>query len=331
MYSSQEIAQIKNKIFQIHSEKEFEELAIQLFNYQMRHNPIYTAFASAVLKGKTPKKLNEIPYLPIELFKTERIICQGQNAETIFLSSGTGGIRSKHLITDLEIYKRSFRKSFQQFYGNISDYCILSLLPNYRENQSSSLIFMIEDLIKESKHPNSASFWDDYTALNKTLLELEKNRQKTILFGVSYALLDMAKLFPQRLEHTTIIETGGTKGNRKHITKEELHQILKNAFILQNIHSEYGMTELLSQSYSQGDGIFYSPPWKKVLIRDINDPFSIVDDYKTGGINVADLANLFSCPFIATQDLGKTYADGGFSVLGRFDNADVRGCNLLMQ
>ena len=190
---------------------------------------------------------------------------------------------------------------------------------------------MVDDLMKNSSHPNSGSYINDYKKLSEIISELEKKRQKTILFGVSYALLDLAKKFPQKLEHTIIIETGGTKGKRKEILKEELHKILQNAFLLDNIHSEYGMTELLSQSYSKEEGIFYSPPWKKVLIRDVNDPLTILDNNQTGGINVIDLANIYSCPFIATQDLGRVFHDDSFSVLGRFDNSDVRGCNLLVE
>ena len=284
-----------------------------------------------MLKGNHPNNINEIPFLPIEFFKTEQIICKGQKIEEIFLSSGTTGNQSKHLVTDLGIYKNSFRKSFQQFYGNISEYCILSLLPNYRERESSSLIYMVDDLIKNSKHPKSGFYLNNYKEVSETILELEAQGQKTLIIGVSYALLNLGKDFPMKLKNTIIMETGGTKGNRKEMMKEELHKILKNAFLLNKIHSEYGMTELLSQSYSKGNNIFKSPPWKKILIRDTNDPLTIIGNNKTGGINVIDLANIYSCPFIATQDLGKTFTDDSFSVLGRFTNADVRGCNLLIQ
>ena len=304
---------------------------MNLFNLQMENNPIYSAYAKIILKGKNPNNINEIPFLPIEFFKTDQIICTGQKIEEIFLSSGTTGNQSKHLISDLEIYESSFRKSFDQFYGNISEYCILSLLPNYREREGSSLIYMVDDLIKNSQHPKSGFYLNNYKGLSSTLEELEKTGQKTILIGVSYALLNLANQFPQNLEQTIIMETGGTKGNRKEMMKEELHKILKNAFSLNKIHSEYGMTELLSQSYSKGDNIFKSPPWKKILIRDVNDPLTIIGNDKSGGINVIDLANIYSCSFIATQDLGKTFTDGSFSVLGRFTNADVRGCNLLIQ
>ena len=320
-----------NKMFDIKNYQEFEKQCVQLFEFQMDNNPVYSTYAEIILKGRTPRNIKEIPFLPIEFFKSEQIICQGHKIEEIFLSSGTTGDQSKHLVSDLSIYESSFRKAFQLFYGDITEYCVLSLLPNYREREGSSLIYMVDDLIKSSQHPKSGFYLNDYERLSETILELEQDGQKTILFGVSYALLDLANQFPQQLKNTIIMETGGTKGKRKELLKEELHKILKSAFNLRNIHSEYGMTELLSQSYSKGDNIFKTPPWKKILIRDINDPLSILGDNKTGGINIIDLANIYSCPFIATQDLGKIYGDGTFSVLGRFDNSDVRGCNLLIQ
>ena len=320
-----------NKIMAIKSESDFEEMSLKLFDYQMENNLIYAPYAALILKGKIPTNIYEIPFLPIDFFKQEQIICQGKGVEEVFLSSGTTGDQSRHLVSDLSIYQTSFTKSFELFYGEITDYCILSLLPNYREREGSSLIYMVDELIRKSEHEKSGFYLNNYEELSETIAELEKKKQKTILIGVSYALLDLAENFPQILEYTTIIETGGTKGKRKEFLKEELHKILKNSFGLQNIHSEYGMTELLSQSYSKGKGIFKSPPWKKVLIRDTNDPLSIIGENKTGGINIIDLANIYSCPFIATQDLGKTYDDGNFLVLGRFDNSDVRGCNLLVE
>ena len=321
---------IIDKIFNIKSEEDFKKICFEIFKYQVDYNPIYSSYCEIILKGKNPNKLTDIPFLPISFFKEEQIICQGQKIEEIFLSSGTTGNQSKHLVSDLSIYKTSFRKSFELFYGDITDYCILSLLPNYREREGSSLIYMVDDFIKNSKHPNSGFYLNDYKKLTQTLIELENKNQKTILFGVSYALLDLAVQFPQKLNNTIIIETGGTKGNRKEILKEELHESLKSCFKTKTIHSEYGMTELLSQSYSKGNGIFKSPPWKKVLIRDINDPLSFVDKNITGGINIIDLSNIYSCPFIATQDLGKKYNDDSFSIIGRYDNSDVRGCNLLV-
>ena len=322
---------MQKEIFDIKNDSDFEELALSIFDYQMESNSIYAPYAALILKGKAPNNIFEIPFLPISFFKTEQIICQGRAVEEVFLSSGTSGDQSKHLVSDISLYRESYLKAFELFYGDITQYCILSLLPNYREREGSSLIYMVDDLISKSKHEQSGFYLNDYESLSKRLQKLEKEGQKTILFGVSYALLDLAEQFPQKLEHTIIIETGGTKGKRKEMLKEELHQNLKAAFSLEVIHSEYGMSELLSQSYSNGEGIFKSPPWKKVLIRDTNDPLSIIGDNKTGGINIIDLANIYSCPFIATQDLGKTFDDGTFTVLGRFDNSDLRGCNLLLQ
>ena len=322
---------MQKEIFDIKNDAEFEMLALSIFDYQMESNSIYAPYAALILKGKAPNNIFEIPFLPISFFKTEQIICQGRAVEEVFLSSGTSGDQSKHLVSDISLYRESYLKAFELFYGDITQYCILSLLPNYREREGSSLIYMVDDLISKSKHEQSGFYLNDYESLSMRLQKLEKEGQKTILFGVSYALLDLAEQFPQKLEHTLIIETGGTKGKRKEMLKEELHQNLKAAFSLEVIHSEYGMSELLSQSYSNGEGIFKSPPWKKVLIRDTNDPLTIIGDNKTGGINVIDLANIYSCPFIATQDLGKTFEDGTFTVLGRFDNSDLRGCNLLLQ
>ncbi|KRO66182.1 MAG: acyl transferase [Cryomorphaceae bacterium BACL11 MAG-121128-bin16] len=322
---------MQKEIFDIKNDSEFEMLALSIFDYQMESNSIYAPYAALILKGKAPNNIFEIPFLPISFFKTEQIICQGRAVEEVFLSSGTSGDQSKHLVSDISLYRESYLKAFELFYGDITQYCILSLLPNYREREGSSLIYMVDDLISKSKHEQSGFYLNDYESLSMRLQKLEKEGQKTILFGVSYALLDLAEQFPQKLEHTIIIETGGIKGKRKEMLKEELHQNLKAAFSLEVIHSEYGMSELLSQSYSNGEGIFKSPPWKKVLIRDTNDPLTIIGDNKTGGINVIDLANIYSCPFIATQDLGKTFEDGTFTVLGRFDNSDLRGCNLLLQ
>jgi phenylacetate-coenzyme A ligase PaaK-like adenylate-forming protein len=320
-----------NKIMAINSKSDFEKMSLKLFDYQMENNPIYAPYAALILKGEIPTNIYEIPFLPIEFFKQEQIICQGKGVEEVFLSSGTTGEQSKHLVADLSLYKKSYLNTFQQFYGDINDYCILALLPSYQEREGSSLIYMVDDLIKKSGHPKSGFYLNNLTELSSTIKELEKKGQKTILFGVTYALLDLAAQHPQHLKHTLIMETGGMKGKRKELLKEEIHQLLEEAFLTKNIHSEYGMTELLSQSYSKGKNIFKSPPWMKILVRDVNDPLSIMGDNKKGGINVIDLANIHSCPFVATQDLGCTFEDGTFSVLGRFSNADVRGCNLLIQ
>ena len=320
---------MQSDIFNIKNDEEFEKAALKLFKYQIINNPIYKNYAQLVLKNKIPKNIYEIPFLPIDFFKSNEVICKNKNVDSIFLSSGTGGERSKHLVCDIELYKQSFLKSFELFYGDVSQYCILSLLPNYREQGASSLVYMVDELIKESKNKLSGFYLNNYEKLAKTINVVEEKNQKTILFGVTYALLDFAEQFPTKLKSTIIIETGGSKGKRKEYIKEELHNILKQSFCLENIHSEYGMTELLSQSYSKSNGVFKSPPWKKIIIRDPHDPFSIVEANKTGGINIIDLANIYSCPFIATQDLGKTYEDESFSILGRFDNSDLRGCNQL--
>ena len=245
-----------NQIFNINSKQNFASLALEIFKFQIKNNPIYSAYATMILKGKDPKNINEIPFLPVELFKTEQIICQGQAIEKIFLSSGTKGVQSKHLVSNIELYKISYQKAFQLFYGDITDYCILALLPSYKEREGSSLIYMVDDLIKKSKHPQSNYYLNNYNELNTKLKELESKKQKTILFGVTYALLDLAEEFPQKLEHTIIMETGGMKGYRKELLKEEIHSILNHSFATDNIHSEYGMTELLSQGYSKGNNIF---------------------------------------------------------------------------
>jgi hypothetical protein len=320
-----------NKIMAINSKSDFEKMSLKLFDYQMENNPIYAPYAALILKGKIPANIYEIPFLPIEFFKQEQIICKGKGVEEVFLSSGTTGKQSKHLVADLSLYKKSYLRAFQQFYGDINDYCILALLPSYQEREGSSLIYMVDDLIKKSGHPKSGFYLNNLTELSDTIKELESKGQKTILFGVTYALLDLAAQHPQHLKHTLIMETGGMKGKRKELLKEEIHQLLQEAFLTENIHSEYGMTELLSQSYSKGRNIFKSPPWMKIIIRDVNDPLSLSGNNKTGGINIIDLANIYSCPFIATQDLGKQFDNDSFSVLGRFDNSDVRGCNLLVQ
>jgi hypothetical protein len=320
-----------NRFTSIRSDSDFEELSLNVFDFQIKNNPIYAQYASLILKDKTPKNIFEIPFLPINLFKKKQIICKGKAVEEIFLSSGSVREKSKHLVSDISLYKQSYRKTFQQFYGDIENYCILALLPTYQEREGSSLIYMVSDLIQKSKHPKSGFYLNNLSELSETIKELENKKQKVILFGVTYALLDLAAQYPQHLRCTVIMETGGMKGKRKELPKEEIHQILKEAFLTNNIHSEYGMTELLSQAYSKGKNIFNSPAWMKILIRDINDPLSILKSGETGGINVIDLANIYSCPFIATQDLGKTYKNGTFSVLGRFDNSDSRGCNLLVQ
>jgi hypothetical protein len=273
----------------------------------------------------------QIPFLPISFFKTHKIIENQAFADVIFSSSGTTGIdNSQHFVQNVKLYEESYLKGFEQYYGDINDYCILALLPNYLERQGSSLIYMVEDLIKKSNHPESGFYLYEHGQLEEKLNRLKANKQKTILIGVTYALLDFVENFPINFPELVVMETGGMKGRRKEMIREELHQTLCEGFGVSEIHSEYGMTELLSQAYSKGNGIFETLPWMKVLIRDTNDPLTFLSNGKTGGINVIDLANINSCSFIATQDLGKIHTDNTFEVLGRFDNSDIRGCNLMV-
>jgi hypothetical protein len=322
---------LQNQIFKIKSEQEFNTLAIEVFNYQFSNNLVYNNFCKHLKVNPTSvNSIGKIPFLPIEFFKTHIIKTGEFNAQQVFLSSGTTGPnQSKHFVKDLALYEASYMNAIKQFYGEIEDYCVLGLLPSYLEREGSSLIYMVDDLIKKSKSQNSGFFLNNHQDLIEILVKNIKNKQKTILFGVSFALLDLAENYQIDLSDVIIMETGGMKGRRKELTRLELHWIYKDSFNVSSIHSEYGMTELLSQAYSNGNGVFKTPDWMKILIRDVNDPFNFLDDNKTGGINVIDLANINSCSFIATQDLGKITKDG-FEVLGRFDNSDLRGCNLLI-
>jgi len=321
-------------IFDINSKAAFDELCLSVFLYQAKECKLYAQFLAGLsVLPKTIKKIEEIPFLPIEFFKTQEIATQeiDRNA-LIFTSSGTTGMaQSKHFVSDVSIYEKSYLKGFEFFYETIQDYCILALLPSYLERNGSSLIYMVEDLIKKSNHPDSGFYLNNYDELISKLKVLDARGQKILLIGVTYALLDLIEKQKLNFKNTIIMETGGMKGKRKEMVREELHSILSSGFGVNEIHSEYGMTELLSQAYSKGKGIFNCPPWMKILIRDTNDPFSFLPINKTGGINVIDLANINSCSFIATQDLGKLHSDNSFEVLGRFDNSDIRGCNLLME
>ncbi|WKW47068.1 acyl transferase [Myroides sp. JBRI-B21084] len=319
-------------IISIQTTKEFQKVALKVFRYQFQHNPIYQKYCLLLKKSpENVKQIHQIPFLPIEFFKTQNILSSTQSIQATFTSSGTtGAITSKHHVTDLDFYEYSFRSAFSKFYGNIEDYVVLALLPSYLEREGSSLIYMAKDFIEGSNHPKSGFYLNNYNELAQIITELDKNGENVLLIGVTYALLDLIELQPFQLKNTIIMETGGMKGKRKEMIREELHGLLTNGFGVEKIHSEYGMTELLSQGYSFGDGIFECPPWMDVLIRDTEDPLTIVEDGKTGGINVIDLANINSCAFIATQDLGKKHPDFSFEVLGRFDNSDIRGCNLMV-
>lgn len=307
----------------------FEKRALRLFKEQSQKCLPYNQYLKLLKTDvESISSLAEIPFLPIQFFKTHSIIAKGKKPAIRFSSSGTTGMeRSQHLVADLSLYEYSFRTAFENFYGTIENYRVLALLPSYLEREGSSLIYMCEDFINKSKHPQSGFYLHN---LNE-LAEVLKEDNPTILLGVSYALLDLAELGPFQLNNTIIMETGGMKGKRKEMLKDELHQKLCKAFGVDFIHSEYGMTELLSQAYSKGNGRFSTPHWMRVFSRDIEDPFSLTKNGKTGGLNIIDLANIHSCAFIATQDLGRVYTDQTFEVLGRFEQSDIRGCNLLVQ
>ena len=319
-------------IFTISNAKQFEKIALKVFRYQHENNYVYREFCELlkVEKGSV-KSLQQIPFLPIQFFKSHEIVSNSDSIQETFTSSGTTGmITSKHLITDVTIYENSYRNAFSEFYGNIEDYVVLALLPSYLERSGSSLIYMVKDLIALSNNTNSGFYLNNYDELISKLIELDSLGQNVILIGVTYALLDLIEKRKFDLKNTIIMETGGMKGKRKEIIREELHEMLCEGFGVSSIHSEYGMTELLSQAYSLGSGIFECPNWMNILIRDTEDALTYVTTGKTGGINVIDLANINSCSFIATQDLGKKYANNSFEVLGRFDNSDIRGCNLMV-
>lgn len=331
------IKDIQNKVFELSfasSDRDFNLVSLDVFNYQYQHNEIYRAYVSSLkVNPNIVKHYSQIPFLPIEFFKTKEVVCEKINEHAIcFSSSGTTGqITSKHYVNDISIYETSFNRGFELFYGNPSNYCILALLPNYLERTGSSLVYMFDKLIKHSNHSKSGFYLNNLTDLKRNINELKESNQKTLLLGVTYALLDLAEMDIELSDNFIVMETGGMKGRRKEMLKEELHNLLKQSFKVNSIHSEYGMTELLSQAYSKKDGFFQCSPWMKVLIRDINDPFTYLMEGKSGGVNVIDLANINSCSFIETKDLGKINQDSHFEILGRFDNSDLRGCNLMVQ
>jgi len=314
-----------SQVINIRNHDEFEACAIELFNEQVQEVDIYRRFCESLRRTQV-NSIKDIPFLPISFFKSHRVLRRGLKSQVTFLSSGTGSTgRSKHHLADLQLYERAFRSSFENAYGDIYSFTLLALLPSYQENGDSSLIYMCDQLMKEA---SSQSQYIKVDQASASLVESLQN-EKVIIIGVSYALLELATQYPMDLKGVIMMETGGMKGRGKELVREELHQRLKQAFNLDMIHSEYGMTELLSQAYSKGNGLFESPAWMKVLIRSTTDPFEYVANGKSGGINIIDLANRDSCAFISTQDLGKNYADNRFEVLGRFDNSDIRGCNLL--
>ncbi len=329
----QDIDVTEKNIFNLHTKEAFRELTLKVFRFQYHHNPVYRQFADGL--GVHPDKVKavrDIPFLPIEFFKTHHVVCGRFTPEAVFESSGTTGANtSRHFVKSLVLYEKSLLTGFRMFFGTPEDFVFLALLPSYLERTGSSLVHMADRLIRLSGHTESGFYLYDYERLAKTLQALKKQKKKVILLGVTYALLDLAEQYPMDFPELIVMETGGMKGKRREMVREELHGILQKAFGVEAIFSEYGMTELLSQAYSKGQGLFSTPPWMKVLIRDVNDPLSYVPAGKSGGINIIDLANLYSCSFLATQDLGKYHSDGRFEVLGRFDNSDIRGCNLMIQ
>ncbi|MDZ7742626.1 MAG: acyl transferase [Bacteroidota bacterium] len=320
------------QIFSISSEQEFNEFALEIFRFQFARNHIYRQYCELIkCESGSIRHYSNIPFLPIEFFKNHRISSTPGKAELEFKSSGTTfSAPSTHHVLRKEIYMESLLKGFELFYGKPEEYCILALLPSYLERDNSSLVFMVNELIKRSGDRNSGFYLHNLEELHLQLRKQKEKPSKTLLIGVTFALLELAEKYPISFPDLIMMETGGMKGRRKEMIREELHAFLQKAFGLDGVHSEYGMTELLSQAYAVKDGFFRTPPWMKVLVRDVNDPLSLETRDRSGGINIIDLANLHSCSFIATQDLGRRHADGSFEVLGRFDNSDVRGCNLMV-
>jgi len=324
-----------HKIFSI-TDQGFEQLALEIFRFQYLNNPVYKAYVDILnLDLERINTLSQIPFLPIRFFKSHSIKTTEFEPGVIFESSGTTRmLNSRHFVKEAEVYSQSFLKCFELFYGPLKEWCIIALLPSYLERKKSSLAFMVDELIQRTEHAQSGFFLYEYEKLCQTLKKLEEDKQKTLLIGVSFALLDLSEQYALDLKETIVMETGGMKGRRKEMVRSELHEILKRRFGLDVIHSEYGMTELLSQAYSQKKGIFHCPPWMKVLVRDEEDPLSVHSGTQNlkperGAINIIDLANVYSCSFIAADDAGTVFPDGSFEVLGRLDNSDVRGCSLM--
>jgi len=330
-------SELIHKIFSV-SPENFEDIALTVFRFQYTNNSIYRQFTDSLqIKVESVDAISKIPFLPIQFFKSHAVTSTSFQPETIFESSGTTGmVNSRHYIKNLSLYQKSFVTAFESFYGKPSGWCLIGLLPSYLERNNSSLIAMVSDLITLSGHRESGFYLNDYQKLHAVLNQLEIQQQKTMVIGVTFALLDFAEMYPMQLEHSIVLETGGMKGRRAELTRQEVHNSLQQKFGVQAVHSEYGMTELLSQAWSCGNGIFNCPGWMKVLLRNEDDPLMIKDPIAinqstvNGIINVIDLANIYSCAFIATDDAGKVYKDGSFEVLGRIDNSDMRGCSLMV-
>ncbi len=323
--------QLRKRIFSLGTAGDFDPLALEIFAFQYERNPVYRAFCQSI--GRTPRAIGapeEIPFLPVELFATREVVAFRGKPGAVFVSSGTSGRpRARHYIREVAVYEESFLKGFRLSYGDPAEHVILALLPSYLEREDASLVYMAQGLMEYSGRPENGFFLHDMPGLAARLKDLVRKSQKTLLLGVSFALLDLAAASPMPMPGVVVMETGGMKGRREELVREELHSRLKQAFDLEQIHSEYGMTEMLSQAYSHGDGLFACPPWMRVLMRDELDPFAVGAGRRSGGINVIDLANLYSCSFLATQDLGRLHPCGRFEVLGRFDHSEVRGCNLM--
>lgn len=321
---------LEEDIFECSTEKEFEDLALEVFRFQYHHTKVYRQFCDFLkISKRSVKKVSDIPFLPIEFYKNKMVLTEGKSYQRIFTSSGTtGSLPSKHYVANLNLYERSFNTAFDREYGKPSQYCILALLPSYLEREGSSLVYMVDTLCKRSENIHSGFYLNNLSDLTEHLIQQEERSKKTLLIGVSYALLDLIEHHRFNLKNTIVMETGGMKGRRKELIKDELHEKLKDGFGVNEIHSEYGMTELFSQAYSKGNGIFTCPPWMKIFIRDTEDALTLTST--TGGVNIIDLANLYSCSFIATQDLGRSYPGGSFEIIGRYDHSDIRGCNLMV-
>jgi hypothetical protein len=323
--------ELEQRVFQVNNAESFRSIALEVYHFQFAFNPVFQAYCRAI--SRTPDQVidaDQIPFLPISFFKSHEVAVTGFEPELVFTSSGTtGASTSRHLVRSSALYERSFLSAFRQFFGDPAGFCVLGLLPSYLERQGSSLIYMVNKLISLSAHPRSGFYLDNFAELHQTLREQEQSGGKTILFGVTYALLDFAAAFPIPLKNTLVMDTGGMKGRRKEMVREEVDGELKSAFGLDHVHSEYGMTELLSQAYAL-DGKYRTPPWMKVSLRDETDPLGMPSEQGSGAINVTDLANIYSCSFIATEDAGRMGRDGSFEVLGRLDNSDIRGCSLMV-
>jgi phenylacetate-coenzyme A ligase PaaK-like adenylate-forming protein len=309
---------------------DFEAAVFETYRYQYANNPVYRQWCNHMGAGPNPPSLVTIPFLPVSFFKSHRLITGEQPEEKIFESSGTTGLQtSRHYIADIGLYRQSFLQCFKLFYGDVKDWCIIGLLPAYLERTGSSLVMMADELVKASGHSQSGFYLYDFAALATVLQQLEAAKQPVFLIGVTFALLDFAEQFPMQLNYTTVVETGGMKGRKKEMIRNEVHAFLQERLGVKNVHSEYGMTELLSQAYSKVAGLFQCPPWMKVLVRDEEDPLAVATSGK-GVLNIIDLANRNSCSFIAVEDAGIVHEDGSFEVMGRIDNSDIRGCSLLV-